>query len=105
MPWLAYAPSLALAGLVDDHLERSPCPDSLRRVMECDSADALMEYAIKGLGVCWLPWSLVASACRQDLLEVCWDRSMEIPFEVRLVRLRRRLGPMAEKVWQATPGL
>jgi DNA-binding transcriptional LysR family regulator len=105
LPWLAYAPSLALAGLVDDHLERCPSPDSLRRVMECDSADALMEYAIKGLGVCWLPWSLVASACQQDLLEVCWDRSMEIPFEVRLVRLRRRLGPMAEKVWQATPGL
>ena len=105
MPWLGYAPSLALAGLVEDHLERCPCPQKLRRVLECDSADALMEYAIKGLGVCWLPWSLVASACQQGLLEVCWDRSMQIPFEVRLVRLRRRLSDMAEKVWQATPGL
>lgn len=103
-PLLAYASSLALAGLVEDHLERCPCPDSLQRVLECDSADALMEYAIKGLGVCWLPWSLVATACQEGLLEVCWDRSMEIPFEVRLVRMRRRLGTIAEQVWQITSG-
>lgn len=105
LPWLSYAPSLALAGLVEDHLERCPCPEPLHKVLECDSADALMEYAIKGLGVCWLPWSLVAAACKQGLLEVCWDRSMEVPFEVRLVRLRRSLGSVAEKVWLATPAL
>ena len=105
LPWLDYAPSLALSGLVEDHLERCPCPETLQRILECDSADALLEYTIKGLGVCWLPWSLVTSACQQGLLEVCWDRSMQIPFEVRLVRLRRRLSDVAEKVWQATPGL
>lgn len=105
LPWLDYAPSLALAGLVEDHLERCPCPQGLQRILECDSADALMEYAIKGLGVCWLPWSLVTSACQQGLLEVCWDRNMQIPFEVRLVRLRRSLSDTAERVWQATPGL
>jgi DNA-binding transcriptional LysR family regulator len=105
LPLLAYAPNLALAGLVEDHLERCPCPDSLQRVLECDSADALMESAIKGMGVCWLPWSLVATACQEGLLEVCWDRSMEIPFEVRLVRMRRMLGPIAEQVWQTTPVL
>lgn len=103
VPFLAYAPSLALGGLVRDHLTRCPCPARLEKVLECDSADALLEYTIKGMGVCWLPWSLAAAACRQGLLEVRWDRSMEIPFEVRLVRLRRRLSDVAEKIWQATP--
>lgn len=103
LPFLAYKGSLALGGLVQDHLERCPSPRPLRRVLECDSADALLEYTIKGMGVCWLPWSLAASACRQGLLEACWDRSMEIPFEVRLVRLRRRLPDTAEAVWQAMP--
>jgi DNA-binding transcriptional LysR family regulator len=102
-PWLAYAPTLALAGLVDDHLRRSPTPTPLKKVLECDSADALLEYAIKGMGLCWLPWSLAAAACRQGLLEICWDRSMVIPFEVRLVRRRNRLPTVAEKIWQATP--
>jgi len=103
LPFLAYEPSLALGGLVQDHLARCPCPVRLEKVLECDSADALLEYTIKGMGVCWLPWSLAAPACRQGLLEVRWDRSMEIPFEVRLVRLRRRLSDLAEKVWRATP--
>lgn len=101
--WLAYAPSLALGGLVEDHLRRCPSPTPLKKVLECDSADALLEYAIKGLGLCWLPWSLVAGACRQGLLEVCWDRSMVIDFEVRLVRRRSRLPPLAEKIWLQTP--
>jgi DNA-binding transcriptional LysR family regulator len=102
MPWLAYAPSLALAGLVEDHLKRCPSPAPLKRVLECDSADALLEYAIKGLGMCWLPWSLAAGACRQGLLEVCWDPSMVIAFEVRLVRRRNRLSDVAERIWLAT---
>jgi len=103
LPLLAYAPSLALAGLVQDHLERSATPVPVQRVLESDSADALLEYTIKGMGLCWLPWSLAAGPCRQGLLQVLWDRSMEIGFEVRLVRRRSRLAPIAEKIWQLTP--
>jgi DNA-binding transcriptional LysR family regulator len=102
-PFLSYAPALALGGLVHDHLVRCPSPGPLATVLECDSADALLEYTIRGMGLCWLPWSLAGSACRQGLLEVCWDRSMEIEFEVRLVRLRRRLGRVAEAVWESAP--
>lgn len=103
MPYLAYAPSLALSALVRDHLQQHPPPVRLHKVLECDSADALLEYALKGLGVCWLPGSLVGSACRQGSLAPCWDAQMEIPFEVRLVRLRRRLSDTAEAVWRGTP--
>lgn len=105
MPHLAYAPSLALSALVRDHLQQRPPPVRLHKVLECDSADALLEYALKGMGVCWLPGTLVANACRQGALAPCWDVLMEIPFEVRLVRLRRRLSDTAEAVWRGTPGL
>ena len=105
MPYLAYAPSLALSGLVRDHLQQHLPPVRLHKVLECDSADALLEYALKGLGVCWLPGSLVAHACRQGALAPCWDVRMEIPFEVRLVRLRRRLSETAEAVWRGTPSV
>lgn len=103
LPFLAYESSLALAGLVQDHLERCPSPSPLSLVLKCDSADALLEYTIKGMGVCWLPWTLAANACRQGLIETCWDRTMEIPFEVRLVRLKRRLSNTVEAIWQSTP--
>lgn len=103
LPYLSYSPSLALAGLVSDHLNRKPDAPALRRVVECDSADALMEYALKGMGICWLPWSLVSQACANGQLTQLWGKSMEIPFEIRLVRLRRRLSPLAESLWAATP--
>jgi len=105
MPYLSYSPSLALSGLVRDHLMKCPPPVSLQRVLECDSADALLEYTLKGMGVCWLPGALVGPACRQGLLAPCWDQHMEIPFEVRLVRLRRRMSDAAEAVWEGTQGI
>ncbi len=103
--YLGYASSLALGQLVADHLVRQSPPVPLQLVIEADSADALIEYAIKGMGMCWLPWSLAAGACREGLLAPVWDRRMEIPFEVRLVRVRRRLGAATEALWQATPDL
>jgi LysR family transcriptional regulator, hypochlorite-specific transcription factor HypT len=102
LPYLAYAPSLALAGLVSDHLNRSTDAPALRLVVECDSADALLEYALKGMGVCWLPWSLVSQACAKGQLTQLWGKTMEIPFEVRLVRLRRALNATAELMWSQT---
>jgi len=102
LPYLAYSPTLALAGLVSDHLNRSSEAPSLRRVVECDSVDALLEYVLKGMGVCWLPWSLVSQACSRGQLMQLWGKSMEIPFEVRLVRLRRRLTASAEALWTVT---
>jgi LysR family transcriptional regulator, hypochlorite-specific transcription factor HypT len=103
LPYLAYSPSLALAGLVSDHLNRRPDAPLLSRVVECDSADALLEYALKGMGICWLPWSLVSQACANGQLTQLWGKPMEIPFEVRLVRLRRQMSPLAESLWASTP--
>lgn len=50
MPFLAYAERLSLRRLVHDHLVSHAGAPRLRQVVECDSADALVEYALKGLG-------------------------------------------------------
>jgi DNA-binding transcriptional LysR family regulator len=99
-PYLAYAPSLAMARLVADHLANHPQAPHLRRIVECDSVDALLEYALKGVGVAWLPWSLVTTACKDGRLAVLGDVSLVVAFEVRLYRSKRRLGPFADAVWK-----
>lgn len=101
-PYLAYADSLALGRLVQDHLANHPQAPALRRVIECDSADALLEYALQGLGVAWLPASLVAGACQSGTLCRVGSARLAVRFEVRLYRPKRRLSPLAEQVWQAT---
>jgi DNA-binding transcriptional LysR family regulator len=99
-PYLAYAGTLALGRLVQDHLANNPHAPHLRRVMECDSADAVYEYALKGLGVAWLPWSMVSGACKAGQLQVLGDAPLEVRFEMRAYRAKRRLTPLAERLWQ-----
>jgi DNA-binding transcriptional LysR family regulator len=99
-PLIGYAPSLALGRLLRDHLARQTEP--LPAALVCDSADAIHEFVRRGLGVAWLPWSLVAGDCRQGLLKSLGGRSEAIPFDVRLYRPRARGTAMLEAVWAAT---
>lgn len=104
-PYLAYAQTLALGRLVSDHLSNHAKAPRLTQAIECDSADALLEYALKGLGVAWLPWSLAAGACKARQLAPVGSKALEIGFEVRMVRAKRRLSPAAESFWQTVdPG-
>ena len=98
--YLAYAGTLALGRLVEDHLANHPDAPELRRVVECDSADALFEYALNGLGVAWLPWSMAAGAVKAGQLATVGDKRLEIRFEARIYRPKRRLSPLAENLWR-----
>ncbi|MDN4589950.1 LysR family transcriptional regulator [Xenophilus aerolatus] len=101
LPFLSYAGTLALGHLVSDHLANHAQAPRLRPTLEADSADALLEYVQKGLGVAWLPWSLAVGACQQKKIVPLGGKAMEIGFEVRMVRDKRRLSPLAERLWEA----
>lgn len=101
LPYLAYSERLALGRLVRDHLVNHPQAPRLAQVIEADSADALLEYATKGLGVAWLPWSLAVGASKARRLVAVGDSSLQIGFEVHVVRPKRRLGAVAETMWSA----
>ncbi|QHE88170.1 LysR family transcriptional regulator [Hydrogenophaga sp. BPS33] len=102
VPYLAYANTLALGQLVSDHLSNHAQAPRLKPVLQCDSADALLEYVLKGLGVAWLPWSLAVGAHREGKLAPLAGKALEIAFEVRMVRTKRRLSPLAESLWDAS---
>jgi DNA-binding transcriptional LysR family regulator len=101
VPYLAYANTLALGQLVADHLANHAQAPRLKPVVESDSADALLEYVLKGLGVAWLPWSLAVGACKDKKIAPLAGKALEIAFEVRMVRAKRRLSPLAETLWEA----
>ncbi|WP_140633724.1 LysR family transcriptional regulator [Methylibium rhizosphaerae] len=101
-PLIAYAASLSLGALVREHLQRGMPGAAGRTRYVCDSADAIQEFVLKGLGVAWLPWSMVAAACKNRLLVPLGARSEEVHFQVRLYRPRARQSPLLEAVWAAT---
>jgi LysR family transcriptional regulator, hypochlorite-specific transcription factor HypT len=101
-PLLTYAPTLALSRLLADHLRNRQGAHRLRQWIQCDSADAMQEFARKGLGVAWLPWGLVADDCRRKLLAPLGTEEERVRFEVRLYRRRGRLPAGGEQAWAAT---
>ncbi|PIF27967.1 DNA-binding transcriptional LysR family regulator [Acidovorax sp. 56] len=99
VPYIAFGRTLALGRLVEDLLAHHPQASSLQRLVECDSPDANYEYVRKGLGVSWLPWSMVHGDCKSGLLAPAGDKSLEVKFDVRLYRPKRRLSTLAEVLW------
>lgn len=95
-----YASTLTLGRLTRDHLERSS--HGLAPALVADSADAMAAFVERGLGFAWLPWSLVAPACRQGTLAIIGGRAEQIPFDVRLYRPRARLAEALEAIWATT---
>ena len=100
VPLITYTGGLAMERIVGDRLETTPY--ALTPFVRSDSLDAAHGAVAKGLGVAWLPWSMVAADCRRGALVALGGRSEEIAFEVRLYRPRARLTDLAEAAWEAT---
>ena len=99
--WIGYAQSLALGRLLRDRLAAYDAPLPAPQVV-CDSADAMLELVLKGVGMAWLPHSLAAPAIRQGLLQPLGGKGDQVHFEVRIYRHRGRQSPLVEAVWAAT---
>ena len=97
--WIGYAPGLTLGRLLDDHLSATRPGQQAAPAIVCDSADAVLELAIKGLGMAWLPHSLASAAVRSGLLKVLGGRGDQIHFEVRLYRHRAPQSALVEAAW------
>jgi LysR family transcriptional regulator, hypochlorite-specific transcription factor HypT len=99
--WTGYAQSLALGRLLRDRLARLDVPLPPPQVL-CDSADAMLELVLKGVGLAWLPHSLVARPIRQGLLKPLGGKADQVHFEVRIYRHRGRQSDLVEAAWAAT---
>jgi DNA-binding transcriptional LysR family regulator len=101
-PWIGYAPSLALGRLLADHLAAVHDGAQPPPAIVCDSADAMLELAIKGLGMAWLPASLSTAAIKRGVLKPLGGRADQVHFEVRMYRPKARQSALVEAVWAAT---
>jgi DNA-binding transcriptional LysR family regulator len=100
LPMLGYAPTLALAQILQDGLARTGADLHLRAVTESDFAESLHEQALQGVGVAWLPRDLVANDLRSGRLVSAGGPAGGIGFEIRLYRPRQPRNDLAESVWR-----
>jgi DNA-binding transcriptional LysR family regulator len=101
-PWIDYAPALSLGRLLADHLGSAAPAARMPPAVVCDSADAMLELVLRGLGVAWLPASLAAADIRRGLLVALGGRAEQVPFEVRMYRARAAQPALVEAIWAAS---
>lgn len=100
VPFLDYSEHLLMHRIVRELLDRMRRPPLLKRVVDCDAPDALREYMLKGLGVAWLPWSMIAGDCAAKVAMRLGSRTHEAGVVVRMYRPRKRLHEDAEAFWE-----
>ncbi len=103
---LSYTPTLALAQVLQDSLQRqaqlSKLPLHVHTIFESDFAESLHEQALQGAGMGWLPRSLVHADLQSGKLVSAQKAPMPIPIEFRLFRPRKSSNAQARRVWDST---
>jgi DNA-binding transcriptional LysR family regulator len=100
-PWLAFSSSLTLRGILAKHMAELPRKIALHMVYQCDSYDSILEMAIRGIGLAWLPERLVREEIQRGRLLVVGDSSVRVRFDIALYRRRdSTANHWARTIWE-----
>ena len=104
LPLLSYLPTLMMGKVLDRHLLKKADSYLLQRVLVGDFAEALLEHAVHGEGIAWLPQRLAADALSAKRLVHAGSAADEIPLEVRLYSNQGNTKPLVGKLWHSLSG-
>src|SRR5690606_18908856 len=105
LPLLGYSAGTFLGRLEEVAIESFGERLHLKRRHEADMAMHLMEMAIRGLGVAWLPRSVVASALVDGELVCAASGELGVPLTIHLYRSQANFNPALQALWQDLKGI
>ena len=104
VPLVGYAAGFAMQQILQDALARRHLVLCTELVVESDFAESLHELALQGMGVAWLPRSLINNDLINKRLVACSNSIAAIEFKVRLYRARGNESALLQQVWQGLVG-
>ncbi len=99
LPFLNYGQDAYLATVIKPSIQSALSTRKLRTVYENSMAGALRIRARDGLGLAWLPHSLVAPDINAGLLCQLENPSWSIPLDIRLSRNKLSSNPLTRDIW------
>jgi DNA-binding transcriptional LysR family regulator len=105
IPWLAFSPTLALRGVLAQHLARLPQRLALRMTYQADSYDAIERMAQRGNGLAWLPRMVVKDSLASGELVIAGGPELIIGFDISLHRLRSNQSEPLMSIWNGLSSL
>jgi DNA-binding transcriptional LysR family regulator len=101
VPWLAYSEGTFLARAAALALRPSERAPSLHPVVESALAEALRASAVAGLGVAWLPQSLVSDDVERGVLVRAGDAEFDVALQTCLYGEKSVVEGRLKRLWQA----
>ncbi|WP_422040822.1 LysR family transcriptional regulator [Roseibium sp.] len=99
MPFLRFGEDAPIARHLEPLFKAEGLGDRLRIVYENSMAGALRIRARDGMGVAWLPRSLVAPDMKAGILVQTGAPDWEVPLEIRLFRHRPHSNRVTRTIW------
>jgi DNA-binding transcriptional LysR family regulator len=100
LPVITYPPDLYLGRLFDlAFMSNLAERYQIKSVAETGLALAALHYALEGIGIGWIPRSIAMREIEQGRLLDISDRLPGRELHVKIVRLRKNISALAEKIW------
>jgi DNA-binding transcriptional LysR family regulator len=99
IPYLQFGPSAPISRHIEPLLDSGELRTRLHVVYENSMAGALRIRVRDGMGLAWLPKSLLAPDIDAGLVAPAGGTRWHIPLDIRLYRIRRQANSLTEKIW------
>jgi LysR family transcriptional regulator, hypochlorite-specific transcription factor HypT len=99
IPYLRFGDAAPISQHLAPLLDANNVHKKLQVVYENSMAGALRIRAREGIGIAWLPKSLVAPDLEAGILVPAGGKKWEVALDIRLYRVRRHANAMTTKMW------
>lgn len=100
IPYLRFGPAAPISQHIEPLLSANSLHTRLQVVYENSMAGALRIRVREGLGIAWLPKSLVAPDLEAGHMVQIGGRRWEVALDIKLFRIRRHANAVTNKVWR-----
>lgn len=99
IPWLSYGTDAMLNHGISRLLDHKDVRCVLEPVLENPISEVLRRFTLAGMGLAWLPRSLIEADLRENRLTLAESDAWQIPLEIHAYRFPGEVRPVVEQVW------
>jgi DNA-binding transcriptional LysR family regulator len=99
IPYIQFGATAPIGQHIAPLLDAGRLRSRLKVVYENSMAGALRIRVREGIGIAWLPKSLVAPDLEAGLISPAGGKRWEVALDIKLVRRRQHTNPLTSKIW------
>lgn len=99
IPWLSFSQALSLRAVLVQHLQKLDYLRFFKSVFEADTYDTILEMVKQGIGVAWLPYSVIKNDLKNQSIQVIGHKALQMQTEILLYKHKDMHHPYLEKIW------